>query len=65
MIREPYCEGLWTQFCVCGPELCKKVKATKKADLEGTKTRRETQQEPASQASELEGTNTYIKKTKQ
>ena len=66
MIREPNCEGLWTQNILCGPELCKKVKATKKkSDLEGTKTKRETRQEPTFQTSELEGTITDNKRKKQ
>ena len=66
MSKEPNCEGLWTRKFSCGPELCKKVKATKKkADLEGTKTKRETRQEPTSQASELEGTITDNKRKKQ
>ena len=51
----------------CGPELYKEVTATKKkkADLEGTKTKRETWQEPTSQTSELKGTITDNKRKKQ
>jgi hypothetical protein len=37
VIREPYCEGLWTKKIVCGPEPCKELKVTKKQILEGTK----------------------------
>ena len=51
---------------MCGPELYKEVKATtKKADLEGTKIKRETWQELTSQTSELEGTITDNKRKKQ
>ena len=65
VIREPNCKGLWTHKNLCGPELCKMVKATTKMDLERTKTRRELWQESTSQASELEGTINDIKETKQ
>jgi hypothetical protein len=37
----------------------------KKSDLEGTKTKRETRQEPTFQTSELEGTITDNKRKKQ